>query len=325
MMMPSTFSKGTLNDNWFEDRLHPHADMTVTTMFQQRAPRERESDLAFIGKHYDVLSTIARIPPRPSFAMPDDGFNELATTHQVDFGDPKKHPTVASKRVVAPPMINTANAPVLPPEKRELEGPSSGFGAEIPRHSTTNNARSWSTSTGDFYAGIQPQTARGSSKIAARKLLLATAAAAAAPPPPPASARGPQGAAAASVARAAGRARAAGTLPAGLNTEDMEKQRSGRLCGSLCGEELHETSNPALDTRTQRAWLPGGDPSLVHLGSPKLPHAAEDNELSLNFNGSAMSKIRNDLKDRKGLLYRTATNITKAPHQQSGYRVFIDD
>ena len=46
-------------------------------------------------------------------------------------------------KALAPTMITTANAPVCPPETRELSGPRSGFGAHINRHP----AGSWIQST----------------------------------------------------------------------------------------------------------------------------------------------------------------------------------
>merc|ERR1719215_2234342 len=107
----------------------------------------------------------------------------------------------------------------------------------------------------------------------------------------------------------------------------MEARVEGLQCSQLCGEELQETSDPGLDTRTQRSWIPGGDLALAHVhhGGKRQVIPAEDNELSLPVGNGAMSKIRADLQERKGRLYRTATAITKAPHQKAGVRIFQDD
>mmetsp|Transcript_74033 Transcript_74033/g.205142 ORF Transcript_74033/g.205142 Transcript_74033/m.205142 type:complete len:101 (+) Transcript_74033:1-303(+) len=98
-------------------------------------------------------------------------------------------------------------------------------------------------------------------------------------------------------------------------------------CGQLCGEAFREVDDPALDTRTQRAWMPGGDPGIghAHLGGVRHPPPGEDNELSLPLGDGAMNKVRADLAARKGRLCRVATNITKGAHQTGGVRVFQDD
>ncbi|CAJ1375264.1 unnamed protein product [Effrenium voratum] len=48
-------------------------------------------------------------------------------------------------------MITTANAPVCPPEVRELPGPRSGFGAHIHRHPDNHDKRFFNTTHGEFY------------------------------------------------------------------------------------------------------------------------------------------------------------------------------
>merc|ERR1712039_108822 len=114
---------------------------------------------------------------------------------------------------------------------------------------------------------------------------------------------------------------------AGVSTEDDENRVQGMKCGSLCGESFFETSDPAMDTRTQRAWLPGGDSAIrhVHLGGTRKSAPALDNELSLPLGNGAMSKIRSDLKERKGRLCRVATCITKGAHLKAGVALFQDD
>ncbi|OLP86228.1 hypothetical protein AK812_SmicGene32697 [Symbiodinium microadriaticum] len=77
-----------LNDNWFEVALRTDAsppELSVPTPASRspelnkntrKTARAYETDLAYIGERYDVLSRISRMPPRPSYALPEDGFNE---------------------------------------------------------------------------------------------------------------------------------------------------------------------------------------------------------------------------------------------------------
>jgi len=113
---------------------------------------------------------------------------------------------------------------------------------------------------------------------------------------------------------------------AGKSTEEDENRVQGMKVGKLTGENYRESSDPAADTRTQRAWLYGSDPSLTHVhhGGKRPPAPRENNELSLPLGDGAMSKVRADLKERKGLLYRTATHITKGNGHRTGMSVFQD-
>lgn len=151
MVSTGVFSRKTLNDNWVEDRHHSEEALTATGNFHQKGARKFETDLAYIGDRYDVLARISRMPPRPSYAIPDDGFSEKTTTNIGDFQHPRSHPMFASKKLSAPSLINTANAPVCPPEKRPLNGPGSGFGAGISRHAKDHEGRFWSTTHSEFY------------------------------------------------------------------------------------------------------------------------------------------------------------------------------
>lgn len=282
MVSPGVFSRKTLNDNWVEDRFQSEEALTATGSFHKRGPRSYETDLAYIGDRYDVLSRISRMPARPSYAAPDDGFNVKTTTNINDFQDPKTHPMFSSKKLSAPSLINTANAPVCPPEKRPLRGPESGFGAAISRHPKNYDHRFWNTTHSDFFGDPRKEDWR----------------------------------------RDPGSHHAAG-----ISTEHEENKVSGMKCGRLCGENHCESSNPAVDTRTQRSWMPGGDPALTHIhhGGTRKPVPKEDTYLSLPLGEGAMSKIRADLKQRQGRLYRNGTNITRGAHQRSGYAIFQDD
>ncbi|CAE7300811.1 MTERF2 [Symbiodinium sp. CCMP2592] len=54
-------------------------------------------------------------------------------------------------KAIAPAMITTENAPVCPPEQRELPGPRSGFGAGLNRHEENHDQRFFSTTSEEFY------------------------------------------------------------------------------------------------------------------------------------------------------------------------------
>lgn len=277
------YGRKTLNDNWCEDRQHDGDMLTATGNYHKKAARDYETDLAYIGERYDVLSRIPRMPNRQSYAIPHDGFNEQGTTHKGSFGNPKSHPMFSSKKLSAPSLINTANAPVCPPEKRPLKGPNSGFGAAISRHPENHEPRFFSTTHGEFFGH---GTRGGESR------------------------RDPSH-----------------FQAAGVSTEHEEIRSSGMKCGQLCGENFMEHSNPGVDTRTQRAWMPGLDPAIKHIhhGGTKKNAPKEDNHLSLPLGDGAMSKIRADLKERQGRLYRTGTHITKGAHQRSGVAIFQDE
>lgn len=281
MASPSVYSHKTLNDNWLEDRLQLDGALNAGN-FHKRSSRPYETDLAYIGDRYDVLSRISRMPSRPTYAMPEDGFDEKVTTHLADFTDPKTHPMFSSKKLSAPSLINTANAPVCPPEKRPLPGPPSGFGAAISRHPKNHDQRFWNTTYGDFFG-------EGSRKAEERR-------------------------------------EPSGHRFAGVSTEHEEGRVQGMKCGKLCGESHFESNDPSRDTATQRAWLPHPDPALtnIHLGGIQRESSKEDNHLSLPLGGGAMRKIRADLKERQGRLFRTGTHITKGA-SRSGIAIFQDD
>mmetsp|Transcript_74433 Transcript_74433/g.144150 ORF Transcript_74433/g.144150 Transcript_74433/m.144150 type:complete len:302 (+) Transcript_74433:64-969(+) len=151
-MAQNIYSHRTLNSNWFEDRLqHPEA-LTAIHSLHDAKPRPFETDLAHLGEKYDVVVRQARMAPRKTYSFPDDGFNEKLRTSSVDYADPRTRTEFSWGLTPAPPMINTSNAPVCPPETRPLPGPISGFGAAISRHDyNTHGRRSFSTTNGDFY------------------------------------------------------------------------------------------------------------------------------------------------------------------------------
>lgn len=281
-MATGIYSLRTLNDNWFEDRLQPAGSLSATGPIERKKARAIEPDLAYIGERYDVLARVSRVPPRISYATPDDGFNEKLRTSLVDFAHPRSRPEFAKRGISAPPMITTANAPVCPPERRPLPGPRSGFCAVLNHHREDHDQRFWNTANGDFFGeGPRKRSTKAEPSV---------------------------------------------LHPAGTTTEWEEDRVLGMKVGKLCGEALSETTNPATDTRTQRAWMPGMDPALRNIeygGARRIPPST-DNALSLPLGKGAMSKVRADLKDRQGRLYRTATTITKGNGCRYGIAIFQD-
>lgn len=284
-MATGVYSVKTLNDNWVEDRLQPAGSLSVTGDVDKKVVRALEPDLAYIGERYDVLARVSRIPRRPSYAVPDDGFREILSTNLHDLRHPSSHPGFAKRQSSCPCLTNTANAPVSPPELRPLDGPPSGFGASLQQHPKNHEQRFWNTSHGDTYGYNE----LGRSK--SMKLCPTT------------------------------------KHPSGVTSESVEKRVTGMQCGQLCGEKFSEHIDPGRDTRTQRAWLPGGDAGLrnVHLGGKKPRAPPIDNELSLPLGEGAMAKVRQDLKERQGRLSRIATHITRGAHMKSGISLFQDE
>jgi len=298
MAAVQTYSHGTLNNNWAEDRQQPAEALAATG--NTRIVRSYESDIAYIGERYDVLNRISRMPPRVSYATPDDGFRERDCTSQLDFIPPATRKEFVSKPPAFPWLITTESVPeVSHDERRPIPGNKRGFGAVLQRHEETHEQRFFATTTAHFYGEGGPRVQ-------------------------PFSARGPlrQTVVSAEAIRATG-----ALLPAGVSTEHEENRQQGVKVGCLCGEKYSEATDPALDSKTQRAWLYQADPSLsnVHLGGQRRNKVkGVDNSLSLPLGDGAMSKIRSDLKDRQGRLYRTATHITKGLSKRPGVSVFED-
>jgi len=285
-MATGVFNKNVLNDNWFEDRLAPEGSLDVTSGLTRKTARPPETDLAYVGERYDVLARISRIPARPSFALPDDGFNETVRSSAIDFADPRTRKEVKGGKAEAPKLINTLNAPVLPPEKRALDGPERGFGSALPQHPANHEQRLWSTSVGEFFG-------ESLSRLKPARLD---------PGHPELQA-------------------------AGMSTEHEEARIQGLKVGVLCGENFNNSADPGLNSRTQRSWLYQPDASLRHIeefGGLKRNLPPSDNELSLPLGNGAMSKVRADLKERQGRLFRTATYITKGKGQRGGISIFQD-
>lgn len=278
------YSPRTLNDNWFEDRLQAPGSITGIGDITKKETRRHEPEIAFIGERYDVLTRIARIPQKDSYATPDDGFNDKLRTSSVDFAPPRSRKEFVAKPPAQPTFITTETVPeVCYEDRRPVPGSIRGFGAVLNRHEENHERRHWNTTQGDTF---------GEGNRSARQ-----------------------------------RINPATMHAAGVSTENAEVRADGVKVGLLCGEEFRDYGEPASDTRTQRSWLYTIDASLhhIHYGGTRPKPARVDNELSVPIGEGAMKKVREDLKARKGRLFRTATQITKGRDQRPGAAVYKDD
>mmetsp|Transcript_89336 Transcript_89336/g.251515 ORF Transcript_89336/g.251515 Transcript_89336/m.251515 type:complete len:286 (-) Transcript_89336:121-978(-) len=280
-----TFSPRTLNDNWFEDRTQPSGALSATGGLSLKHPRPYETDITAVGARYDVLSRISRMPPRESYAFPDDGFREKDATTAVDFVDPRTRKEFITTRIATPRMIVHESVPeICCEERRPIPGNLRGFGAVLNRHEENHDRRFFNTTMEDFHGEgdrLPPMRIVPDERHPA----------------------------------------------AGLSTTMEQSRVQGVKLSELTGEKHTRSLNPACDTKTQRAWLYHDDPSLqnVHLGGIRRTPRKFDNELSLPMPDCTMAKVRADLEERKGRLYRVATNITKGPESRPGVSIFQDD
>lgn len=280
------YSTCTLNDNWYEDRVQPEGGLTGIGDINKKVTRKYESDIAYVGERYDVLTRIGRVPFRDSYATPDDGFRERERTSLVDFADPRSHKEFAAKPLPKAQMITSETVPeVCFEERRPLPGNTRGFGAVLNRHDKNHGERNWNTTNHDCYGkGNYNRTMRGS------------------------------------------RSDPSLLRPCGVSTHHEENRMPGMKVGILCGEEYRDAGNPSNDTRTQRSWVADASLRNIHHGGtkPKIRGVA-DNHLSLPLGDGAMAKIRQDLSERQGRLFRVATHITTGKDKKWGVAIFKDD
>lgn len=275
----------TLNDNWYEDRVQPEGSLTAIGDINKKVVRKHETDIAYVGERYDVLTRIGRVPCKPSYATPDDGFRENKRTSSIDFADPRSHKEFVANPPQKARFINSETVPeVCFEERRPIPGNANGFGAVLKRHDEHHGERHWSTTSGDQFGYGASRALRAS--------------------------RSDPGLFNAS----------------GVSTQHEEDRQPGMKVGLMCGEEFRDRGEPASDTRTQRAWVFDASLQNIHHGGqkPKV-RGRKDNALSVPIGDGAMSKIRQDLADRKGMLYRVATNITKGRDKRPGVAIFKDD
>lgn len=287
-MATGLFNMRTLNDNWFEDRFQPEGGLSATANLHRKTPRKYETDLAYIGERYDVLGRVSRLPARTSYAIPDDGFDEKGTTCLVDFADPRGRTDWGKGKALAPTTITTENAPVCPPETRELPGERSGFGAHLHRHGEQHGKSYFHTSMGEFYGYSE-----GSRLATPRQCPAAL--------------------------EAAG-------VSAKDEEARVQGMRVGLLCGEAFSDSNNPACNTRM--QRSWLYEPDPALRNIQHGGTRPALSKLDSELSLPIHEGAMSKVRADLQARKGRLYRTATDITKSKGHRShrtGVSIFKDE
>jgi hypothetical protein len=280
------FSTKTLVDNWYEDRCQPEGSLTGIGDLANKQVRKYETDIAYVGERYDILTRIGRVPNRESFAVPDDGFREKVRTSTVEFADPRSHKEFVAKAPAKPKMINSETIPeVCFEDRRPLPGNARGFGAVLDRHDKNHGIRHWTTTNHDTYGkGTYNRSMRMS------------------------------------------RSDPSLLHPCGVSTSHEENRMPGMKVGILCGEEYRNSGNPSTDTQSQRSWVADASLRNIHHGGTKKTYrGVVDNHLSIPIGDGAMSKIRQDLAERQGKLFRVATNVTKGRDQKWGVAVFKDD
>eukprot|EP00929_Paragymnodinium_shiwhaense_P024462 TRINITY_DN15037_c0_g1_i5.p2 TRINITY_DN15037_c0_g1~~TRINITY_DN15037_c0_g1_i5.p2 ORF type:complete len:232 (-),score=24.75 TRINITY_DN15037_c0_g1_i5:446-1141(-) len=152
MAAVGSYGHVTLNGNWAEDRLQPPGALQATGSMSARKPRSFETDIAFIGDRYDVLSRISRMPQRESYATPDDGFRDMALTSRVDYSNPRVRAEFVARPPLSARQIATESVPEVSfEERRPLDGAQRGFGAVLNRHEENHDQRFWNTTNGDVY------------------------------------------------------------------------------------------------------------------------------------------------------------------------------
>lgn len=275
----------TLNDNWYEDRCQPPGSQTANGDQSKKKCRPYETDIAYIGERFDVLSRTSRAPQRPSYATPDDGFREKERTSLVDFAHPRSHKEFVANPPKLARFITTASIPeVCHEERRPIEGEQRGFGAVLDRHDHHHGERFWSTSSGEAY---------GERKSVSLRLQRSCP-----------SLLNPSG------------------ISTEHEENRMLGMKVGCLCGEEY-KNNGNPSNDTFTQRAWVA--DAALKNIHHGGTKVSVVGRPDNPCSLPLGDGAMSLVRKDLKDRQGKLFKVATNITKGRDKMPGVAIFKDD
>lgn len=284
-MAVGVYGMTTLQGNWCEDRLQPEGSLSVTGGLEQRKARKYESDIAYVGERYDVLSRISRLPNRPSFALPDDGFRERDCTYRTCYAPPRSRTEYVFHPPAKPRMITSASVPEVAYEnRRPLPGSKpSGFGALLNRHDKTEGQRFWDTSSGAFYG-------EGTHRPMPRMHI--------------------------------DDGMGAGGVSSEHEEQRPTGMQVGCLCGENFNESMDPSRNTR--SQRSWLYQSDPALSNVAHGGAKPKVKGQDNELSINIGDGAMAKVRSDLKARQGRLYRSASLVTKGMDKRYGVNIFMD-
>lgn len=289
------YSLRTLNDNWLEDRLQPEGGTSAAGPIDDKFLRKVETEIAYVGDRYDVLTRIARCKNRASYASPDDGFRERDSTHKIMFADPRNNQEFVKNPPPKPTFITTETIPEVCYEaRRPIPGKTRGFGAVLDRWGPNHEQRFWNTTHEDTY-GTRPSGATTS--YYAPKL-------------------------------SASRSDPCLLKAAGVSVMDAAHRTEGMKVGVLCGENYKPGMDPSSDTLIQRSWQYGLDPAMKNIsmgGLEKFKNLPEkDNETSLPLGVGAHAGVQAAIDARSGKLFRNSTTITKGKGHHYGISIFQD-
>lgn len=143
------YSRGVLNDNWYEDRLAP--DQPLRTRPDEKQMRQVEPDINCLNAN-GVPAPLKRIKRNHKWdtrdVIPNDGYKELKTINKTEIQHPEK------SRVQEQPklrMINKYNIAELSLVDRPVPGPKTGFGATIKRFDKDHGKPYFTSTNHDFY------------------------------------------------------------------------------------------------------------------------------------------------------------------------------
>jgi len=287
------YSLRTLNDNWFEDRLQPEGGTSASGPIDAKFLRKVETEIAYVGERYDVLTRIARCRNKASYASPDDGFRERDSTTMVNYSDPRKNQEFVKNPPAKPAFITTETIPeVCYEERRPVPGKTKGFGAVLDRWGPNHEQRFWNTTHEETYG---PSPAGSRTSYFAKKLT-------------------------------SSRSDPCLLKAAGVTVLEQANRPEGMKVGVLCGENYKPGLDPSADTLIQRAWQYQQDPAMKNIayGGKKDALLPYDNETSLPLGAGAHAGIQAGLDARGGKLFRSSTVITKGKGHHYGESIFQD-
>lgn len=277
------YTMSTLNDNWFEDRLQPEG---AGKLSQVKVIRKVETEIAYIGERFDTLSRIGRTKQMPSFAIPDDGYNERTTLNSLDFAHPKSRKEVVEKKPPEPNFISTETIPeVCYEERRPVIGPQRGFGAVLDRHPENFEQRHWETTSGVTYGYGQIRKGKRTDPC--------------------------------SIPHGAG-------VTVEMIANKKEGVMTGELCGENFKPDADPSQDTKVQRAWLYSADPALS-NMQYSKSVGKSVPLVDNEMSLPLGEGAQKKIMEQLKQRDGMLYRNSTNITKGRGHHYGVSIFQDD
>jgi len=148
---PSTYkySKGVLNDNWYEERKAP--EQMLKTKPEEKFMRTVEPDINCLTAN-GIPAPLKRIKRNHKWdtkdVIPNDGYNELKTIAKTEIQHPDKNRIPEKPKLR---MINKYNIAELSLVDRPIRGPQVGFGSTIKKFDKDYGKAYFNTTNHDFY------------------------------------------------------------------------------------------------------------------------------------------------------------------------------